>query len=192
MKVGVPKEIKPDEYRVAMLPVGALELTQAGHTVLIESGAGRGSGIAEEAYADSGATIVAHAEEIWAEADLVVKVKEPQPAEWPHLRPDQVVFTYFHFAADLAPDARHHRQRHHGNRLRDPARFPRRPSPLDPDERSCRANEHPGRRQVPRAAPGRPRNLAFGRPRRCPRRDRDPGRRSRRVQRRQGRRRHGC
>ncbi len=102
MIVGVPKEIKPDEYRVAMLPVGAEELTHAGHTLLIESGAGQGSGIADALYQAAGATIVPEAGEIWADADLVVKVKEPQPTEWPFLRPDQVVFTYFHFAAEEA------------------------------------------------------------------------------------------
>ena len=100
MIVGVPKEIKADEYRVAMLPVGAEELTSAGHTVLIEAGAGQGSGIVDALYASAGATIVASAAEIWARADLIVKVKEPQPSEWPLLRPGQVVFTYFHFAAD--------------------------------------------------------------------------------------------
>jgi alanine dehydrogenase len=102
MIVGVPKEIKPDEYRVAMLPVGAEELTHSGHTVLIESGAGHGSGIPDTLYQAAGATIIADAALIWAEADLVVKVKEPQTTEWPLLRPDQVVFTYFHFAADEA------------------------------------------------------------------------------------------
>ncbi len=102
MIVGVPKEIKPDEYRVAMLPVGAEELTHAGHTLLIESGAGQGSGIPDTLYQAAGATIVLEAAEIWAEADLVVKVKEPQPTEWPLMRPDQVVFTYFHFAAEEA------------------------------------------------------------------------------------------
>jgi alanine dehydrogenase len=102
MKVGVPKEVKEDEYRVAMLPVGALELSHAGHTVLIEAGAGLGSGIADSQYADAGAMIVPEAAAVWAEADLVVKVKEPQPAEWPMLRPGQTVFTYFHFAADDA------------------------------------------------------------------------------------------
>jgi alanine dehydrogenase len=100
MKVGVPKEIKPDEYRVAMLPVGAEELTQAGHTVLVEAGAGLGSGIADSLYETAGAVVVADAASIWAQADLVVKVKEPQPSEWPCLRPGQVIFTYFHFAAD--------------------------------------------------------------------------------------------
>jgi alanine dehydrogenase len=102
MIVGVPKEVKPDEYRVAMLPVGAEELSHAGNTVLIEAGAGQGSGIADASYKAAGATIVADAAEIWASAELVVKVKEPQPAEWPLLRPGTVVFTYFHFAADEA------------------------------------------------------------------------------------------
>ncbi|HMF35750.1 MAG TPA: alanine dehydrogenase, partial [Isosphaeraceae bacterium] len=100
MIVGVPKEIKADEYRVAMLPVGAEELTIAGHQVLIEAGAGQGSGIVDAQYTAAGATIVASAGEIWAGADLIVKVKEPQTSEWSLLRPDQVVFTYFHFAAD--------------------------------------------------------------------------------------------
>jgi alanine dehydrogenase len=102
MIVGVPKEIKADEYRVAMLPVGAEELTGLGHTVLVETGAGLGSGIADAEYAAAGATIVGRAAEIWARADLVVKVKEPQSSEWPHLRRGQTVFTYFHFAADEA------------------------------------------------------------------------------------------
>lgn len=98
--VGVPKEIKTDEYRVAMIPVGVEELTRAGHTVLIQAGAGQGSGIADEQYAAHGAEIVADAGEIWARADLIVKVKEPLFAEWAWMRPGQIVFTYFHFAAD--------------------------------------------------------------------------------------------
>jgi alanine dehydrogenase len=100
MIVGVPKEVKSDEYRVAMLPVGAEELTAAGHQVLIEAGAGAGSGIPDSQYEQAGGTIVADAAAIWDWADLVVKVKEPQPAEWRRMRPNQVVFTYFHFAAD--------------------------------------------------------------------------------------------
>jgi alanine dehydrogenase len=102
MIVGVPKEIKADEYRVALLPVGAEELSGAGHTVLVEAGAGQGSGIADAQYAAAGARVVAAADEIWANADLVVKVKEPQSSEWPRLRPGQTLFTYFHFAADEA------------------------------------------------------------------------------------------
>ncbi|MEA2630153.1 MAG: alanine dehydrogenase, partial [Chloroflexota bacterium] len=100
MIVGVPREIKADEYRVAMLPVGVEELTQLGHTVLIESGAGLGSGIADARYAAAGASIEGRAADVWSRSDLIVKVKEPQETEWPHLRRGQVVFTYFHFAAD--------------------------------------------------------------------------------------------
>jgi alanine dehydrogenase len=102
MVVGVPKEIKTDEYRVAMIPVGVEELTRAGHKVLIQAGAGQGSGISDEQYAANGAEIVEHAEAVWKRADLIVKVKEPLREEWPLLREGQTVFTYFHFAADEA------------------------------------------------------------------------------------------
>ena len=98
--VGVPKEIKRDEYRVAILPVGVEELTRAGHQVLVEVGAGLGSGLTDQAYEASGARLVASASEIFANADMILKVKEPLPSEWPLLRPGQIVFTYFHFAAD--------------------------------------------------------------------------------------------
>jgi alanine dehydrogenase len=100
MIVGVPKEIKTDEYRVAMIPVGALELTGKGHRVLIQSGAGQGSGISDDQYSANGAEIVPEASAIWNRSDLIVKVKEPLPEEWPLLRSGQMVFTYFHFAAD--------------------------------------------------------------------------------------------
>jgi alanine dehydrogenase len=100
MIVGVPREIKSDEYRVAMIPVGVEELTRAGHTVLVQAGAGQGSGISDEAYVRSGAEIIAEAAAIWKRAELMVKVKEPLPDEWPHLVAGQIVFTFFHFAAD--------------------------------------------------------------------------------------------
>lgn len=100
MIVGVPREIKQDEYRVGMIPVGVEELTKAGHRVLVERGAGTGSGIPDDMYIENGAEIVDSPEQIFGEAELVVKVKEPQPAEWPLLRPEQMLFTYFHFAAD--------------------------------------------------------------------------------------------
>lgn len=100
MIVGVPKEVKQDEYRVAMVPAGVEELTRAGHTVLIQAGAGSGSGISDEKYSSHGAQIVATEDEVWQKADLIVKVKEPLPREWPMMRPGQTVFTYFHFAAD--------------------------------------------------------------------------------------------
>jgi alanine dehydrogenase len=100
MIVGVTKEIKADEYRVAMIPVGVEELTRLGHRVMIQAGAGQGSGISDEQYSSLGAEIVPEASDIWRSADLVVKVKEPLPEEWSLLRPGQIVFTYFHFAAD--------------------------------------------------------------------------------------------
>ncbi len=102
MIVGVPKEIKQDEYRVAMIPVGFEELTRAGHQVLIEAGAGQGSGISDQQYQVNGADIVPDTATIWKRAELIVKVKEPLPTEWPQLRAGQMVFTYFHFAAEEA------------------------------------------------------------------------------------------
>ncbi|HMP06008.1 MAG TPA: alanine dehydrogenase [Lacipirellulaceae bacterium] len=100
MIIGVPKEIKLDEYRVAMLPVGVEELTRRGHRVLVEQGAGLGSGLADHEYLTAGAVMAAGPAEIFGEADLIVKVKEPQPSEWPLIRRGQALFTYFHFAAD--------------------------------------------------------------------------------------------
>ncbi len=102
MIIGVPKEVKRDEYRVALLPVGADELTRAGHRVLVERGAGLGSGLPDHSYADHGAELVDTAADVFARADMIIKVKEPQPQEIALLRSGQVVFTYFHFAADRA------------------------------------------------------------------------------------------
>ncbi|HVT30198.1 MAG TPA: alanine dehydrogenase [Lacipirellulaceae bacterium] len=100
MIVGVPKEIKQDEYRVAMLPVGVEELVHRGHKVLIEASAGLGSGLSDQDYEQSGAELVGEPREIFDRADLIVKVKEPQPSEIKLIRKGQVVFTYFHLAAD--------------------------------------------------------------------------------------------
>ncbi|MES1980865.1 MAG: alanine dehydrogenase [Pseudomonadota bacterium] len=99
MKIGIPKEIKTNENRVALVPAGAEELVAAGHRVVVEDGAGRGSGFSNEQYAAAGA-IIAEVDEIWAEAELIVKVKEPLEPEWSRIRPAQTLFTYFHFAAD--------------------------------------------------------------------------------------------
>lgn len=99
MKVGVPKEIKTNENRVAMVPAGVEVLVAAGHTVLVETGAGIGSGFDDDAYLAVGAQIARDADSVWAVADLIVKVKEPIEAEWPRIRPGQIIFTYFHFAA---------------------------------------------------------------------------------------------
>ncbi|RMF92061.1 MAG: alanine dehydrogenase [Planctomycetota bacterium] len=100
MIIGVPREIKRDEYRVGILPAGVEEFTQAGHRVLIEAGAGLGSGIADHEYLQHGAEMVAGPEEIYGRADMVLKVKEPQLEEIKLIQPGQIVFTYFHLAAD--------------------------------------------------------------------------------------------
>jgi len=100
MIVGVPREIKSDEYRVSLLPVGVELLRRDGHSVLVERGAGEDSGYPDEQYEQAGAAIVDTAEQVWGEADLIVKVKEPQPGEIRMMRSGQQVFTYFHLAAD--------------------------------------------------------------------------------------------
>ncbi len=99
MRIGVPREIKSDEYRVSMMPVGVELLVKAGHTVLFETQAGVGSGFDDAAYSTVGATIVPTHEEVLREAEMIVKVKEPQPTEISLFRPGQIVFTYFHLAA---------------------------------------------------------------------------------------------
>lgn len=99
MIVGVPKEIKPGENRIAMVPAGAEELVESGHRVLIERGAGLGSGFDDAAYQQAGATLVKDADALWAEAEMIVKVKEPIAVEYPRIKANHVIFTYFHFAA---------------------------------------------------------------------------------------------
>ncbi|WP_205472163.1 alanine dehydrogenase [Nocardioides sp. SYSU D00038] len=100
MKVGVPKEVKNREYRVAITPIGVHELTAHGHEVVVERGAGAGSGITDEQYVAEGATIIADADEVWGTADLVLKVKEPVAEEYHRLREGLTLFTYLHLAAD--------------------------------------------------------------------------------------------
>jgi alanine dehydrogenase len=100
MRIGVPREIKVHEYRVGLVPAGVRELTAAGHEVLVETGAGNGIGVDDAQFRAAGAAIAARAAEVFERADLVVKVKEPQPAECEMLRQNQVLFTYLHLAAD--------------------------------------------------------------------------------------------
>jgi len=99
MIVGVPKEIKTNENRVALVPAGAESLAGDGHTLLVEQGAGLGSGFSDDAYRAVGAQVVTGADAVWAKAELILKVKEPIEPEWPRMRKGQVLFTYFHFAA---------------------------------------------------------------------------------------------
>jgi alanine dehydrogenase len=99
MRVGVPSEIKSDESRVAITPAGVEQFHAAGHTMLVQAGAGLDSGYTDEEYTRAGARIVERAEEVFAGSEMILKVKEPLPEEFGYLRPDLIVFTYFHFAA---------------------------------------------------------------------------------------------
>ena len=98
MRVGVPKEIKTLEYRVGMVPAGVRELVHDGHEVIVETNAGSGIGMTDADYVAAGANVVSTAKEVFDQADLIVKVKEPQLEECGMLRPDQVLFTYLHLA----------------------------------------------------------------------------------------------
>ncbi len=102
MKVGIPREVKDHEYRVAITPSGVHELVAHGHDVLVEKEAGAGSSILDDEYVAAGARLLGHADDVWAEADLLLKVKEPVEEEYPRLRQDQVLFTYLHLAASRA------------------------------------------------------------------------------------------
>lgn len=100
MIIGVPTEVKNNEYRIAATPAGVSELVHAGHEVLVQSGAGQGSAFADDEYSAAGATIVDSAEEVWARAAMIIKVKEPVEHEYPLMRQGQILFTYLHLAAD--------------------------------------------------------------------------------------------
>ena len=102
MKIGCPTEIKPQEFRVGLTPNAAKEAVGHGHAVIVQSGAGRGAGFDDAAYEAAGARTLATAEEVFAEADMIVKVKEPQPVERAMLREGQLLFTYLHLAPDAA------------------------------------------------------------------------------------------
>ena len=99
MLIGVPKEIKANEHRIALVPAGVSAFVAAGHSVVVEAGAGVGSGFEDDAYRDAGAELTTEVDELWRRADLIMKVKEPIAVEWPRMRQGQVIYTYFHFAA---------------------------------------------------------------------------------------------
>ena len=99
MIIGVPKEIKTNENRIALVPAGVEAFATRGNTVYVEQGAGLGSGFPDEDFVAAGATILPTADEVWAKAEMIMKVKEPIAVEWPRMRPGQIIYTYFHFAA---------------------------------------------------------------------------------------------
>ena len=99
MRIGVPTEVKNHEYRVAITPAGVHELTRHGHDVLVQAGAGIGSSITDDEFADAGAKIVSSRDDVWQDAELILKVKEPIAIEYDCMQPGQVLFTYLHLAA---------------------------------------------------------------------------------------------
>ena len=160
MTIGVPKEIKDHEARVGLVPSGVTALREAGHQVVVQSGAGKGSSLPDEDYSAAGANILPTAAEVWQQADLVIKVKEPQPSEYGYLRPDLLLFTYLHLAP--LPELTEKLLRLQGqcDRLRDDSRKGRLAAAVDADERSGRAHVGPGRRAVSGSAQRRTRHSA--------------------------------
>ena len=188
--VGVPNEIKTHESRVAMIPVGVEELTR-GRAQGAHPGRRRpGQRHQRRAVPRARRRDRRHAPtDVWSNADLIVKVKEPLPVEWPLMRPGQVVFTYFHFAADEELTRAVMESGHHGRRLRDDQGRQGHAAAADADERGGRPHEHPGGGEVPGTAVRGPRHPARRRAGRAAGQRRHPRRRRRRRQRRQGRRR---
>src|ERR1043165_8953445 len=101
MKIGLPKEIKDNEYRVGLTPAGVNALVSAGHTVYVQKSAGEGSGFSDEQYVKAGGEILETADNVWEAGDMIVKVKEPIAPEYPRMRENQVLFTYLHLAPEL-------------------------------------------------------------------------------------------
>src|SRR5215210_7009093 len=137
MKIGVPKEIKTNENRIALVPAGAEAFVGAGHTVFVEEGAGNGSGFSDAAYKAAGASILPTADDVWQQAEMVMKVKEPIEVEWPRMRRGR------------GPHFRGDRLGGHRGRLRDGADRKRRAAVADPDVRGGGEDGGAGRRQVP-------------------------------------------
>ncbi len=176
MRVGVVKEIKPAEWRVALTPAGTAELVGGGNTVLVEKGAGEGSGFKDSAYVDAGALVVDDPAKIWADVDLLVKVKEPIEPEFPFLHEGLILFTYLHLAADPALTAALVRSGTTGVAYEtvEDSQWP--PAAAGPHERDRRPSRRSGRGPLLDHAHGRSRHIGRGSPRcgpgegACPRR----------------------
>ena len=157
MKVGVPKEVKNHEYRVALTPVGVHELTQHGHDVIVEKGAGAGSQIPDEEYVAAGRDHDRHRRRRLGHAEMVLKVKEPVAEEYPRMREGQTLFTYLHLAADQPLTEELVKRKVTGDRLRDGAAALGLAAAALPDVRGGRLPRAAGRRALADARPGRPR-----------------------------------
>ena len=186
MIIGVPKEIKNNEFRVAITAAGVHEFRTHGHAVLVERGAGLGSGITDEEYAIAGAEIVAEADDVWARADMVMKVKEPVKAEYHRFRKGLILFTYLHLAAE--PELTQELINSGVTAIAyETVQEGRDPAAAGPDVRGRRPPVRPGRRHLPDGPGRRQGRAARRRPGRPPGQGRCPRRRRRRHQ----RRRHG-
>ena len=157
MRIGIPTEVKNHEYRVAATPEGVRELTHAGHEVIVQTGAGLGSAIHDEQYVAAGASIAPDADAVFGGADLIVKVKEPQPEEYERFRADHVLFTYLHLAADerltkFLAERGVRAVAYETVQLPDGT-----PAPARADVGDRRPDGAAGGREVPRATPGRSR-----------------------------------
>ena len=192
MIVGVPKEVKADEYRVAITPAGVRELTAAGHTVYVEKEAGVGSSIPDEDFVATGATILDDPDDIWAAADLVLGVKEPIAVEYPRLgaRKDQVLFTYLHLAASRPCTEALVAGGNTAIAYETVRLAGQLAAAAHPDERGGRPHGPADGRPPPHAPGRRPRHAGLRRARRALRQDRDPRRRRGRHGRRHPGRRH--
>ena len=151
MKVGIPREIKNHEYRVAITPSGVHELVRGGHQVVIESGAGEGSSIPDEDFTTAGAKILPTADDVWGEGDLILKVKEPIEQEYHRMRSGQVLFTYLHLAASKACTDALLELGRHLDRVRDRPAARRVAAAARPDVRSRGPDGAAGRRAPPAA-----------------------------------------
>ena len=150
MLIGVPTEIKTNENRVALVPAGVETFTARGHDVVVQAGAGVGSGFTDSDYTDAGAEIVDTSDEVWARAEMIMKVKEPIEPEWSKIREDQVLFTYFHFAASEPLTQGVARLGSGLDRVRDGATPVGRTPPAHAHERGGRSHGRAGGSQVSR------------------------------------------
>ena len=187
MRIGVPKEVKNHEYRVAITPIGVHELVAHGHEVFVEKDAGVGSQIDDAEYVAAGAKIIDTADDVWGEAEMVLKVKEPVAEEYHRMREGQVLFTYLHLAADQPLTEELLKRKVTGDRLRDRAAALGLAAAALPDVRGRRLPGAAGRRALAAEGPGRPRGAARRRRRRGQRQGRRDRRRCLRPERRQHR-----
>ena len=160
MIVGLPKEIKDNEYRVGLTPAGVRALTDAGHQVIVEKSAGEGSGFEDALYQKAGAEIIDSADEVWARAEMIVKVKEPIEPEYPRMREGQLLFTYLHLAPDTKLTQELLKRKVTGIAYETITDRRGGLAAADADVGSCRTHGDPGRRPLSREDEWRPRNSA--------------------------------